>query len=187
MLPELTHQAICIVGAGRMGRGIAQSYALAGVSALLVDLKKRPKEDFQLLCSKVYGEIGKDLDFLVAAGLLKPEEVSPILSRIRTIAAVDAAQAIESAQIIYEAVPETMSAKQPAFGWISEIAREQTVVASTTSTLGVEELADLIKHPTRFLNAHWLNPAHLMPLVEISVSQRTAIECGFKRSLQHIG
>ena len=48
------------------------------------------------------------------------------------------------------------------------------VVASTTSTLNVDELAEMVTEPKRFLNAHWLNPAHLMPLVEVAVGAATS-------------
>ncbi len=78
--------------------------------------------------------------------------------------------------VIYEGVPEVMPAKEEAFAFISAVARHNAVVASTTSTFLVTELARLTGSPERFMNAHWLNPAHLMPLVEISKEEETSAE-----------
>ena len=66
--------------------------------------------------------------------------------------------------------------KKEAFAFISAVARHNAVVASTISTFLVTELARLTGSPERFMNAHWLNPAHLMPLVEISKEEETSAE-----------
>ena len=184
-----TGSGVCIVGAGRMGRGIAQSYALAGQSAVLVDLKGRSEEHFRQLEGLVKSEIGGDLDFLISAGLLPADKRPGILQSVRTCNSSEAVSAVQSAQIIYEAVPETIETKQLALAWISQNTANSTVIASTTSTLGVDELAEMVSHPERFLNAHWLNPAHLMPLVEIGVSKKTNMEtrARLKESLETIG
>jgi 3-hydroxybutyryl-CoA dehydrogenase len=157
-----------------MGRGIAQGYALAGCPVVLVDLKKRSKEEYTDLEATIESEIGADMQFLVSAGLLADGEPASILDRITTVAAADANVPVGAAEIIYEAVPETVEAKRAALGWIGDRATPDATVASTTSTLGVVELSDMVTEPSRFLNAHWLNPAHLMPLVEVSVSDSTS-------------
>ena len=69
---------------------------------------------------------------------------------------------------MFEAVPERLDAKRDALRWLDDACTAETVVASTTSTFLVTELAALTAHPERFLNAHWLNPASLIPLVEVS-------------------
>jgi 3-hydroxybutyryl-CoA dehydrogenase len=114
------------------------------------------------------------MQFLVSAGLLADGEPASILDRITTVAAADADEPVGVAEIIYEAVPETVEAKRAALGWIGDRATPGATVASTTSTLGVVELSDMVTEPSRFLNAHWLNPAHLMPLVEVSVGDSTS-------------
>ena len=66
--------------------------------------------------------------------------------------------------------------KQAALAEASRLAGEGPIIASTTSTILVDDLAGSIEHPGRFLNAHWLNPAYLVPLIELSPGRLTAPE-----------
>ena len=71
--------------------------------------------------------------------------------------------------MIFEGVPETLDAKREALARVvAPRAGPTPIIASTTSTILVDDLSPLVAHPERFLNAHWLNPAYLMPLVELS-------------------
>ena len=65
-------------------------------------------------------------------------------------------------------MPETLDAKRDAFERLCKLASPQAILASTTSTILVTDLVPLVTHPERLLNAHWLNPAYVIPLVEIS-------------------
>jgi 3-hydroxybutyryl-CoA dehydrogenase len=165
---------IAAVGAGRMGRGIALSCAIAGVESLLVDLKSRTADDFARLEAQARAEIERDLEFLARLGVLRSERLPALVSTVAVLPADEAADALSGCELVFEGVPETLEAKRNAFAWIGKVASPQTIVASTTSTMGVNELAAMITRPQRFLNAHWLNPAHLMPLVELSVGSETA-------------
>jgi 3-hydroxybutyryl-CoA dehydrogenase len=78
-----------------------------------------------------------------------------------------------NADVIFEGVPETLSAKREALELVSRLARADAVVASTTSTIMADELQACVSPPGRFLNAHWLNPAYLVPLVEVSPGSAT--------------
>ena len=182
-------ERIAVIGAGRMGRGIAQSYALAGAEVLLVDLKERGIEDFEALTLGVLADISADLEFAVEAGYLDANQIGAILSRIVTVPGDSSAVDESHISIAYEALPETLELKRQAFDWVNERLSKQVVVASTTSTLDVDELGAMVSNPQRFLNAHWLNPAHLMPLVEVAVGKTTA-ESAYETvrdSLQAIG
>jgi 3-hydroxybutyryl-CoA dehydrogenase len=164
---------IAAIGAGRMGRGIALSCAIAGVESIFVDLKPRAAEDFARLEAQARAEIERDLGFLARIGVLRQERVPALTATVKVLPAAQAADRLSGCDLIFEGVPETADAKRVAFAWIGEAAPAHMIVASTTSTMGVDELAAMIARPERFLNAHWLNPAHLMPLVEISVGSRT--------------
>jgi 3-hydroxybutyryl-CoA dehydrogenase len=164
---------VAVVGAGRMGRGIALSCAIAGIESVLVDLKSRPADDFARLDAEIAADLERELRFLVGVGLLPATSLPTLVATVRVLPAVRAANALSSCDLIFEGVPETSAAKRAALGWIGETAGAGVIVASTTSTMGVNEVAAMIRKPERFLNAHWLNPAHLMPLVEISVGGRT--------------
>ena len=79
---------------------------------------------------------------------------------------------------MFEGVPETLEAKRDALrADLRRTARADAILASTTSSILVTELAPLVAHPERFLNVHWLNPAYLIPLVELSTHAGTAPPC----------
>jgi 3-hydroxybutyryl-CoA dehydrogenase len=159
---------IGIIGAGRMGRGIALAYAFAGVPVLLVDAKDRDDGDRQRLFSEADEELRRDLAFLAQVELLSSAQIPRVMERVTYLSMAQGATELARCDIVYEAVPERMDAKERAFKYASEAARDDAVVASTTSTFLVSDLAKRLNHPQRCINAHWLNPAHLIPLVELS-------------------
>jgi 3-hydroxybutyryl-CoA dehydrogenase len=156
---------IACVGAGRMGRGIALAFALAGREVTLVDLKARA--DFDKLKAEAMQEMEASLAMLVELGAIPRVDLSGI-------SVVQDPNALRDADLIFEAVPETLEAKRDAFARICAIASSEAILASTTSTILVTDLVALVTHPERLLNAHWLNPAYLIPLVEISVHTKTS-------------
>jgi len=168
IMPSTASNTVGIVGAGRMGRGIALSYIFAGVPAVLVDLKPRSAQERDALVASAREEMAADLAFMAEAGLVDPGDIDATLA-LATFSHIGAEQnPLADCSIIYEGVPEVIEAKEEAFRYISAQAGVGAIVASTTSTFLVNELARLVTAPHRFVNAHWLNPAHLMPLVEIS-------------------
>src|SRR4030095_5303752 len=93
------------------------------------------------------------------------------------------------ALVIFEGVPEVPDLKQEVLARISALAGPQPIIASTTSTILVDDLAAAVAHPERFLNAHWLNPGFLVPLVELSPGAHTdaAVTARLKTLLEDIG
>ena len=156
-----------------MGRGIAQVVAYAGFPATILDLKPRPAADAKRLLGDARAEIAKNLDFLASLGVLTKAHAKAIVGRIDFAPAERAAEVIGAADVIFEGVPEVLEAKRAALGRMSELARPDAIIASTTSTILVDTLAGYVADPTRFLNAHWLNPAYLIPLVEVSPGTAT--------------
>ena len=92
------------------------------------------------------------------------------------IDAAAAPAALGAAELLFEGVPETMEAKREAFDWVNRHCRDDAIVTSTTSSILVTQLAGLVKHPERFLNMHWLNPAYVIPVVELSTHAGTSPE-----------
>jgi 3-hydroxybutyryl-CoA dehydrogenase len=160
-------EPIAALGAGRMGRGIAIAFAFAGHEVALVDFKPRDKAAFDKLAADALADIRATLDMLARVGMLNADAVAPILSRVRVVAESDAAQALRNAAIIFEGVPEVVDLKREALARASELAGPAPIIASTTSTILVDDLSNAVAQPERFLNAHWLNPAYLVPLVEV--------------------
>lgn len=162
------------VGAGRMGRSIAIACAYAGHPVTLVDLRRRTPEAWTKLQAEVDAEIRGSLAALADLGALQPEQVPPIMARIRLMSADGAAEALAQAELVFEGVPETLDAKRDAFAAISAHVADNAIVTSTTSSILVTQLAPLVKHPERFLNIHWLNPAYVIPVVELSTHPGTS-------------
>ncbi len=182
-------EPIAALGAGRMGRGIAIAFAFAGHEVVLVDFKPRDKATFDKLANDALADIRTTLDMLARVGMLAGGDVAPILSRVRVVAEADAAPALRNAAIIFEGVPEVVDLKREALARASELAGPEAIIASTTSTILVDDLSSAVAQPQRFLNAHWLNPAYLVPLVEVSPGKTTdaAITARLKAVLESIG
>lgn len=161
------------VGAGRMGRGIAIAFAYAGHRIALVDLRQRSAQAWQRLCDDVRGEIHASLDAMAQLGALQPAQVQAIAARVEIVDAEGAPAALARAELVFECVPETMQAKRDAFEQINRHCRDDAILTSTTSSILVTQLAELVRGPARFLNMHWLNPAYLIPVVELSTHAGT--------------
>jgi 3-hydroxybutyryl-CoA dehydrogenase len=158
---------IACIGAGRMGRGIALAFARAGYDVVVVDFK--PRESWEALKKEAMAEMDAALAMLEELGAGSPGA----LARIRMVPYAEA-KVLSEAELIFEAVPETLEAKRDAFARLCKLATPQAILASTTSTILVTDLVPLVTHPERLLNAHWLNPAYLIPLVELSVHKNTS-------------
>ena len=161
---------IVAAGAGRMGRGLAVAFAVAGREVALVDLKLRENADAYL--ADAGGEVESTLTMLAECGLFPAADTAAHAARVAYVAAPDAAAAMQSAEVIFEGVPETMEAKQAALSAIAA-ASDDAIIASTTSTILSTDLERFVARPERFLNAHWLNPAYIIPLVELSPGDAT--------------
>ena len=161
------------VGAGRMGRGIAIAFAYAGHRITLVDLRQRSPAAWQGLCDEARREIAGSLETLAALGALKPEDVPPIAARIEFVDAAHAPDALAQAELVFEGVPETLDAKRDAFEQINRHCSDTAILTSTTSSILVTQLVALVRRPERFFNMHWLNPAYLIPVVELSTHPGT--------------
>ncbi len=165
---------IACLGAGRMGRGIAVVFAFAGHDVAVIDFKPREPEAFARLAAEVHAEILGTLAMLSRIGLMQAGQAAGIAARVRVVAEAECAPALAGAALVFEGVPEVLALKRDALARASRLAGPQTIIASTTSTILVDALADAVANPSRFLNAHWLNPAFLVPLVEVSPGAATA-------------
>ena len=151
-----------------MGRGIAVAFAYAGHQVKVVDLKPRTPAGAGRLAADVCAEVRSTLSSLADLDLFDPALVETIAGQIEFVPSEHATRALAIADVVFEAVPETMAAKRHALHVIGAAARPDAVVASTTSTILTDELQALVVAPERYLNAHWLNPAFLVPLVELA-------------------
>lgn len=162
------------LGAGRMGRGIALVFAYAGHRCILIDIKPRSVAALDKLRAEALAAIDGNLQALEAAQVLTAAQRAAILARVEFAGRDAAPAALAKIDVVFEGVPETLDAKREAFAFANSHVGDEAVVASTTSTILSNDLAPFVARPERFLNAHWLNPAFIIPLVELSPADATA-------------
>jgi 3-hydroxybutyryl-CoA dehydrogenase len=167
---------LCIAawGAGRMGRGIAHTFAFAGHKVLVFDSKPRDAQADANLRAECFAEIRANLLGLVQLRVMTEPQVEQTLANIEYVSFEQATKRLSEASVVFEGVPEVLEAKQTAFEFLSLHVAADCIVASTTSTMLSTQLAAWVNLPERFLNAHWLNPAYLIPLVEVSPHDGTS-------------
>jgi 3-hydroxybutyryl-CoA dehydrogenase len=184
-----TPPVIAALGAGRMGRGIAHAFAYAGHEVRLIDLKERNAADAARVGREAIAEVDASLRSLADLGTFDADRIPAILARIRFVPLAEAPAALADAEVAFEGVPEVLADKAKALGYACAHLPPDAIVASTTSTFLVTTVADFVTRPERFLNAHWLNPAYLIPLVELSPHAGTdaAVTERLKSLLEGIG
>jgi 3-hydroxybutyryl-CoA dehydrogenase len=182
-------EPIACLGAGRMGRGIAIVFAYAGHKVALVDFKPRDRAAFKKLSDEATGEVRNVLTTLAGFGLFDLPAVETLMTRVTVVSEKNAEETLSSVGIIFEGVPEVLDLKREALTRASKLAGPKPIIASTTSTILVDDLSSAVDRPERFLNAHWLNPAFVVPLVEISPGKYTdpAVTARVKALLESVG
>jgi 3-hydroxybutyryl-CoA dehydrogenase len=166
-------EPIACLGAGRMGRGIAVVFAYAGHEVSLIDCKPRATAEFEGLAARAQEEMRATLRDLASFGLFDAAHLDAIAGRVSVVAESGAPAAFARSEVIFEGVPEVIEIKREVLARASALAGQGAIIASTTSTILADDLSDAVMHPERFLNAHWLNPAYLVPLVELSPAAQT--------------
>ena len=180
---------VACLGAGRMGRGIAVAFAYAGHAVTMIDVKARAADDFAKLEAEALGEVRKTLASLARFGLLEDKDADAVVARVTVAPAQNIAAALADAGIVFEGVPEVVDLKREVLAAASKCVGPEVIIASTTSTILVDDISGAVERPERFLNVHWLNPAYLIPLVEISPGSATdpAVTAKVKALLEGIG
>ncbi|GHU62473.1 3-hydroxybutyryl-CoA dehydrogenase [Clostridia bacterium] len=161
----LSSKTIFVVGSGSMGAGIAQVAAVSGFQVCLNDLTQAQVE-------KAKDRIDKNLDKLAAKEKLTED---PDVIRQR-LSYTDSYEKAAEADIVIEAIYENLEAKKEIFRTLAPLVREDTILASNTSSLSLTALAAGIPHPERFIGLHFFYPVPVMKLLEIVVSLYTSPE-----------
>lgn len=153
---------ISVVGAGKMGLGIAQFFAQNRKSVQLIDLN----ED---IAKEAKERITVELMHLEQLNLLK-ENADEIIKRINVSTTLEDAQ---KSEIVFEAIPEKLELKTSLFLSLEKICNENTVFATNTSGISINSIAKALNHPERFLGTHFFMPAAIIPLVEVVKGDNT--------------
>jgi 3-hydroxybutyryl-CoA dehydrogenase len=152
-----------IVGGGLMGAGIAVKFALAGHEVFLLEASPERRNSLPDVIAGILGELQE-------AGALSANERQATQTLITLI---DELTALEAATVVVEAIPEILEAKQALYREMENVLSAKTLIASNTSGLMPDALSAGMAKPERFLIAHFWNPPHAIPLVEVVPSPRT--------------
>jgi len=148
---------IAVIGAGLMGHGIAQVFALAGHDVAITDSFTANLDTVQQRISTNLRDLGDD-----------PEAVNRVTPH------ADLAAAIRDADYVVEAVLEDLPLKQKLFDEIEQHVRPDTILASNTSVIPITGIMEGLTRRERALGTHWWNPPYLVPLVEVIGTEWTA-------------
>ncbi len=176
MVPEdisdgrVMKKRIVIIGLGRMGLGIGLAFAINGFGVTMVDGKERTKKAYQANQKKANEEVQSNLKLLRRIGYLR-DSSSRISANISFSHEIN--EEPFDVPFIFEAIPEKPDLKIELFEKISPYVGQDTILASTTSTIDLKTLKKGFINSDRLLITHWLNPAFIIPLVEIAISDQT--------------
>ncbi|QJI40153.1 3-hydroxyacyl-CoA dehydrogenase [Pseudomonas sp. ADAK2] len=162
--PLRTIDAVAIIGAGTMGGGIAMNFANAGIPVKLLELKAEALDRGLIQIRKVY-------ETSVKRGKLSAQALE---SRMALISGTLDYADIAEADLVIEAVFESLTVKQAVFRTLDEVCKHGAILASNTSTLDVDLIAQVTRRPEDVIGLHFFSPANVMRLLEVVRGKQTA-------------
>ena len=162
----MQNNSICVLGAGLMGVGIATHFARFGHDIWLYDTDSSRIAEINLIASAI-------VDELIATEQFALNEKASVMNRLHGTTSL---QDIAACGLLIEAIPERLELKHALYAQLEELIAPEAVIASNTSGLPPDALAEKLAHPERLLIAHFWNPPHFIPLVEIVPGTATKAE-----------
>ena len=157
-------RTVGVVGSGQMGNGIAQVAACCGMEVTMVDIK-------QEFLDRGISAISHSLDKLVSKDRMSQQEADSALSRITSSTKLES---LSECDLVVEAIPEIPELKYSTFSKLDSICKPQTILASNTSSISINEIARHTNRPERVIGMHFMNPVPIMKLVEIINGSETS-------------
>ena len=161
--PTRPVRTAAVIGAGTMGGGIAMSLANAGIPVTIIEMK-------QDALDRGLATIRNNYAATVSKGRLKQEDMDKRISLIKSSILLDAAK---DADIVIEAVFERMDVKRDVFGKLDAIMKPGAILATNTSTLDVNAIAEATRRPQDVIGTHFFSPANVMRLLEVVRGAKT--------------
>jgi len=149
--------SVGVVGAGTMGNGIAQAFAVAGIPVTMTDIG-------QAQLDRGLKTIDASLERLVKKDRMSAADKAATMGRVETSTGLGA---VASADLVIEAATERLDLKLDLFGRIDALAKADALIATNTSSISVTRLAAATKRPDRVIGMHFFNPVPVMQLVEL--------------------
>jgi 3-hydroxybutyryl-CoA dehydrogenase len=156
-------RTVAVVGTGRMGGGIAEAFVAGGLHVRIADATAE-------LSAQARQQVIERARSHADAGLIG----AALIDRAEDIVACGSiAEATSGAELVLEAVAEDMDVKHAVLAEVEEAVSEDVIIATNTSSLPVDRLAEPLRQPVRFLGMHWFNPPEWTPGVEVVAAPRT--------------
>ena len=159
-------ERIAVLGAGQMGNGIAQVAACAGYEVVMIDIK----QDY---LDKGLAAIENSLSRVVKKERMTQQDADEAISLISISTEKTSAA---DADLVVEAIPEIPELKYSTFAELDSICKPEAILASNTSSISINAIADATSRPDRVIGMHFMNPVPVMKLVEIINGQDTSTE-----------
>ena len=159
-------ERIAVLGAGQMGNGIAQVAACAGYQVVMIDIK----QDY---LDNGLAAIENSLSRVVKKERMTQEQADQAISLISTSTEKTSAA---DADLVVEAIPEIPELKFSTFAELDTICKPEAILASNTSSISINAIADSTSRPDRVIGMHFMNPVPVMKLVEIINGKKTSSE-----------
>ena len=163
---NMSIERIAVLGAGQMGNGIAQVAACAGYEVVMIDIK----QDY---LDKGLAAIENSLSRVVKKERMTQQDADTAISLISTSTEKTSAS---DADLVVEAIPEIPELKFSTFAELDSICKPEAILASNTSSISINAIADATSRPDRVIGMHFMNPVPVMKLVEIINGQDTSSE-----------
>ena len=160
-------RTIANLGSGTMGHATALQFAMHGFPVRMWDVSQDALDHGMDL-------IAADAKTLVSRGIIEGTAVDGVIANVTTTTTYE--QAISGADFVIESVPERLDLKRSVWRQVEQFAGRDTILATNTSGLSPTAIAQVLQRPERFIVAHFYNPAHLMPLVEVVPGLKTSRE-----------
>ncbi len=164
--PTIPVKSAAVIGAGTMGGGIAMNFANAGIPVLL-------KETDQAALDRGVNTIRKNYENTMKKGRLTQQQMDERMKLIRPTLTYDG---FADADMVVEAVFEGMALKKQVFGELDKICKPGAILASNTSTLNIDEIAQATSRPEAVIGTHFFSPANVMRLLELVRGKATSKE-----------
>ena len=166
LVKALPVRRVGVVGAGTMGAGIATCFARAGMDVVLLDRESQA-------VTRGLSTVQKNFDSFAKRGQLSADEQERAVARV---SGSERFEDLADADLIVEAVFEEMSLKQDIFQRLSSVCRPDAILATNTSTLDVNVIADSSARPEQVVGMHFFSPAHIMKLLEVVQGRATSAQ-----------
>jgi len=157
-------KSAAVIGAGTMGGGIAMNFANAGIPVTIMDMTQEAVD-------KGVAKIKANYASTVSKGRLKQEAMDKCMALIKPVTTLEAGK---DADIVIEAVFERMDVKKDMFRKLDAVMKPGAILATNTSTLDVNEIANVTKRPQDVIGTHFFSPANVMRLLEVVRGAKTA-------------